>query len=512
MQNLIADFQALTTELATRGPGGSVEFLLEQMEPESARYLRLCAIPHQFDADILRVLAPWLSAIEADEECRQFAELPVVTFTPYGMALHDKARRQLFEQWIGPPINDEFVGASGRLVDYLAFKKETNLSPGLKETLENVWMFHLFGADQVAGFDVFQEQCRKKRRQFQLDECEHLITLVHEYDAVLLPEHHQWLRYHEAKLAADRCQWDRAQKLFSEVLKNDPLPVILQITATNRLGMVHDERRNYGAAIDYYERALKLAQLHPGFEKFTHRILNDLGAAHRDKGNLEAAERIIKQSIDMAQRQGSPSGMAVGYNSLGTLFRKKRETWDAIDAFKKSLEYLKLTNDSLRPAQVYNNLGLVYRELGDWKQSKHFFEQSTEISRQIGDSAGLAKTLNNLIIVYSNLKNTEQAIDAASQAIRLFEEVHDTFNAALTKRNLGKLYRKLRRPEEAIRAFSEAITKFARCNAFGEAAETEQDLIRLQRSGLGPWLLIIGIVGGTILIIGLLFVIAILRL
>ena|SRR5436309_7812104 len=55
-----------------KGPGRSVELLLRQIEPDRARVLRLCAIPHEFDVSILRALAPDLSEEEASKYCDAF--------------------------------------------------------------------------------------------------------------------------------------------------------------------------------------------------------------------------------------------------------------------------------------------------------------------------------------------------------------------------------------------------------------------------------------------------------
>ena len=127
VSNLLADFQALTTRLASEGSAGSVEYLLEQMEPESARHLRLCAIPHQFNQDILCVLNPLLTTTQAKNFCEEFSRLPVVTFNQDGTALHDKARRHLFQKWIGPPTEEEFTAASNRLANY--FEKRNREAP-----------------------------------------------------------------------------------------------------------------------------------------------------------------------------------------------------------------------------------------------------------------------------------------------------------------------------------------------------------------------------------------------
>lgn len=491
--SLLAEFQALTAQLSSTSPDDSVEFLLEQMEPDSAKSLKLCAIPHQIDTDVLQVLDPSLTAEQAAERCDEFAELAIMTFNPDGMALHDKARRQLFEQWLGPPTHPDFPAASGRLVTFFDAKAEATTSAGEVEILRIASMFHLLGADQSAGFDAFQRLCRQRRREFRLDACENLITRVHEYDPVLTPEHRQWLSYHEGKLAADRCQWDRAEEIFKQILNTQPLEPMLEITTTNRLGMIRDEKRDYYGAIDYYQKALDLARAIKDDSRFVHRILADLGAAQRDIGNLDEAKELLIQSIELAKQYDDASGVAAGHNSLGMLYRKEQEPVKAIKAYESSLKHLDQCGDVLRRAQVFNNLGIVHREQGEWKKSKEYFEESSDIARRAGDSIGQAKSLNNLMGIYRNLNENTKAIDAALQSIKLFEEAHDIFNAALTKRNLGRLYRRMKKRDEALQAFQEAIDAFERCKAIDETVETRRDLAHLQdkHNNLAFWIVVL---------------------
>ena len=497
VDNLLADFQDVMARLASEGPGGSIELLLEEMEPESARHLRLCAIPHQFDPEILRVLDPELDSVQAAAFCDEFGTLPVVTFNPDGTALHDKTRSHLFQQWVSPPLNSEFATASRRLFSHFERRLERAAKFSVAANLARVnWIFHLLGADQSRGFEEFQRLCRIKRRQFKLSACEQLIKLVHEYDKVLWPEHAAWLAYHEGKLAADRCQWKEAEALFKQVLERKDLEPHLQVMANNRLGMIRDENRDYYGAIEYFQKALDLAKKIPAGNKIMARIIHDLGAAHRDNGDLETAEMLLTESLRLASVECDNSGLAVGCNSLGTLYRRQHENYQAIDSFEKSLDYLKLSGDAYRPAQVYNNLGITYRDLGDWKMSKDFYDKSLQITRQVGDKMGQAKTQNNLMTVYGNLKQNDQAVTAANDAISLFADLHDTFNVALTKRNLGKLYRRMIDRVAAVRLLREAIEAFDKAGELKEANNTRRDLSALTQKTRSPgfWIAVISVI------------------
>src|SRR5438067_8927853 len=98
MIDLVAKFQQRSDLLAAAaGEGGSVELLLDGLEPEIAHLLRICAIPHQFDPGLLQALGISPDVAHAEQSCDELSKLPVVTFNQDGRALHDKTRGYLFE-------------------------------------------------------------------------------------------------------------------------------------------------------------------------------------------------------------------------------------------------------------------------------------------------------------------------------------------------------------------------------------------------------------------------------
>src|SRR5437868_5550387 len=107
-----------------KGMNNSVELLLQQMEPEAARRLRLCAIPHEFCPSLLQVLEPNLNRSQAEMCCKEISRLSVTTSSGDGLALHEDTRRYLFAQWIALPADAEFIAVCWRLVRYFEAQAE----------------------------------------------------------------------------------------------------------------------------------------------------------------------------------------------------------------------------------------------------------------------------------------------------------------------------------------------------------------------------------------------------
>src|SRR5262249_36892693 len=229
MDKRLEEFQQLLNQISAKGTGAAVDLLLGQMEPDQARCLRLCAIPHEFDIPILHALAPNLTEEQASAYCDAFSKLSLVATCGESHAIHEESRRYVFDQWLDSERQPEFCAASARLSEYfgaLSARLKTETATETSDAVEQAQrkrMFHLIGASRAEGLAEFERICRQRREEMRFGQCETLIKLVHEYDRVLDSLEKAILAYHEGKLAADRRQWRTAEELYNRVLNTPEL-------------------------------------------------------------------------------------------------------------------------------------------------------------------------------------------------------------------------------------------------------------------------------------------------
>ncbi len=506
MDKQLEEFKQLLNESLAKGAGGPIDLLLGQMDPDRARCLRLCAIPHEFNMSILRALAPNLGEAPAAEYYDEFSKLSLIEKRGESLAIHAEPRKYLFEQWLAPQNEKEFALASKRLVDFFAASPtETEKSEAEERTVRNR-MFHLIGATRGEGLAEFERLCRQRREELRYGQCETLIKLVHEYDRILNPLENAIVAYHEGKLAADRGQWSAAEELYGRVLATNQISIDLRTKTLCRLGMVYDSQRQWNSAIAFFKKGLDLADGRPECARqFVHLHLN-LGSTYRDSNNLPDAKRFLERGIALAKQIRDLSSVADGYNSLGALYLKSNDTPNAIEAFETSLKFLDEAGEKFRRAQVFNNLGNAYANAREWQKSEQFFEQSLEIKRQAGDNSGQAMTLNNLVRVHRAQQQNNDAIKASEDAVRLFEEVRDFYNAAVAKRNLARIYRAMENVDLAGKAYEEAAALFARAHDLDQAESTRKEGSQRKR-GI-PWWAIAAVVLFLLLIVAVIILLA----
>src|SRR5438128_2294832 len=306
------ELASLLRDATTATGHGTSTLFLEYLEPDLARSLRLCAIPHEFDPATLQVLQPDLSPQEAQRRCEEMAELSLVAAGAAGLSLHEILRRELFAEWLGREHHLEFTAASRRLAEY--FRALAAGTAGeAKESARRRSMYHFVGADPAAGLEEFQNLFREARNQYRLSDCEILIRLVHEYDPVLGPGPASALAYEESKLAFDRGQWQKARGLLEGIIGSDQADHRLQAKAQVRLGMAFAAQGQRRAAVDAYRRA--------GDVLGQAVTLNNLARAQAQQEQTEAAVATESEAATLFEKAGDHRLAALARRNLAKYYR-----------------------------------------------------------------------------------------------------------------------------------------------------------------------------------------------
>lgn len=480
-------FRELLSALPADPVESSVELLLSQLPGDVATYLRLCAIPHRFDVATLRALGPDVPPEESERLYQALLELAVVGSGGQVARLHDTARGYLFRQWLTPSHRVELTVASRRLVAHFAARQQAASDETEIEQFRYSVMFHRLGADETAGMREFNALFKERRRQFRIGDCERLVKLVCEYEPVLRPESLAVLSYRKGQNAADYRQWAKARQAFQAVLDNPASDADLRIRTHNRLGMLAAAERQHRTAIACFEQALHLAASSGRGARYTHRILRDMGAAHRDLGDLDRAMELLSEAAAGAQEAGDLPGVAACQNSLGMLHQKRHEIAEAAAAFHASATALEQLTLPVQQAKVYDNLGTLHTEVGDWTASMEAYARSLAITRAAGDAFGQAITLNNMARAHQRSRDDAKAVELFEEAGRIFEQVGDHYGAAQVRRNIGRVHARLKRFAQARDAFTLAIAGFGHIGATEEQEATRRELARLERRSSLPW-------------------------
>lgn len=460
MSDLIAQFAAILDQASVAGVG-STELLVRQLGAEG-ELIRRCAITHQFTPEVLRALDPSLDRTGAEQAFHRLARLSLVIRSPDGLALHDRAREELFALWLAPEKRELLREISARLIAYLDPLVQA-AAGAEQEKLIRRRLFHLIAVDQDAGIAAFEEAFEESRDKLRYTACDNVLRMVREYDSILTPANRARVIYREAKLALDRGTADHALALFTAVAAEPSLDLQTRAKALNGIGRAHADRCRWKKAALAFLEALQFADQHADTQEYRCVFLENLAAVYRDTGHVEAAETLLTESARLAAVSPRTEFAASVHNTFGTLYLRGAQPEKAIVSLRESLGHL--PEDDFGRAKVYNNLGLAAMRVPDLAASEEWFQRSLEMKALAGDTVGQANTHINLVRLYREQRNPDKAVAAAAMAADLFSRVFFWKDAGNASAMLTRFYIEANKPAEAAQAMIASIRAYERAHA-----------------------------------------------
>jgi tetratricopeptide (TPR) repeat protein len=458
---------------------------------ESGALLRRCAIPHDFDRALLRYLGN-LTDEEAGERYAQFAELSLMQAGDSTLSMHERWRKPLWHWWLDEARRSEFTEINEALVKWFAAPATgTGDDP-----LARRRMFHLIGCRQDEGMEMFQAQFRSARWRRRFAECTLLLSLAHEYDPVLQPRWRTLLKYEEGKVASDLGQWDSAQPLLRAVADSPDADSYLRISAQVRVGHALRMTGRAPDAVTLLEGIQARVAVEPGAARSTSRVLQELGEAYRDVGQINEANKTLTAALAAADSDEEDTDVAGILNSLGRVQLKLLETDKAISSFQASLAHLKRIDDAVRAGGVLNNLGLAQLERTDWRGAEATLGESLDAKRAAGDVPGQATTLLNLSKAQAAQERLQEARASAEKAASSYEAAGDARGRARARLALARLLRRSDRKDESAALLRGVIAEAQAAGDANIAAEASAELAvgaRTRRMPWWGWALIVGV-------------------
>eukprot|EP01006_Ploeotia_vitrea_P056192 TRINITY_DN68074_c6_g2_i1.p1 TRINITY_DN68074_c6_g2~~TRINITY_DN68074_c6_g2_i1.p1 ORF type:complete len:438 (-),score=64.68 TRINITY_DN68074_c6_g2_i1:104-1417(-) len=176
---------------------------------------------------------------------------------------------------------------------------------------------------------------------------------------------------------------------------------------------------DYTGQLEYYTGSLKLLQNLLDDKTQECEVLNTVGMAHREMGNLEEAEKFSRQSNEGYTKLGNKWGQAHSLNNIGVVLWFKGDCpQEAVTTHQKVLELRREIGDTRGIASSLGNLGnLKLFDLGEYKESLQLHKEALQLREQLGDKWGIAGSnvsLGTLAIKMSDLPEALARLNASA--------------------------------------------------------------------------------------------------
>jgi predicted ATPase len=171
------------------------------------------------------------------------------------------------------------------------------------------------------------------------------------------------------------------------------------------------------------------------------RILFAAGVLAGAQSDYAAAEKLLKESLEIARSLEDKRSLAVSLNALAVVMRDKGDLVVSAAMFEESLALWKELGDGLAVARGLSNLATVAKSQGNHGQASALYEECLAIFREVGDRTGIAWALNHQGDVLREQGDVATARSLYEQSLATFRELNDRWGIAGSLADLGNLTR-----------------------------------------------------------------------
>jgi tetratricopeptide (TPR) repeat protein len=225
----------------------------------------------------------------------------------------------------------------------------------------------------------------------------------------------------------------QARDLWSWVSHNFEF-VSEQATALAGTKDVYAGKTSMAGNLDVHEKRFRIAELEqrladigdlPKRQLTEHALvwLNELAYLHHSLGDLDKAEKMLNQALEIHEKLGRLEGMASQYGNLGLIHRTRGDLDQAEKMLNQALEIHEKLGLLEGMASDYGNLGLIYLTRGDLDQAEKMLNQALEIHEKLGLLEGMANQYGNLGLIYKQRGDIAKAREYWGKALDLFQKI-----------------------------------------------------------------------------------------
>lgn len=186
-------------------------------------------------------------------------------------------------------------------------------------------------------------------------------------------------------------------------------------------------------------------------------ILFDLGALHRDRGELDEATAVLGESLTKFDEAGDRHGRGLALIGMGVI-KRNLEEWDVSAALlRESAEIMRACGDHRVAAQALRSLGIVLGAQGENNEAEQCFISAGAEFRTLGDRRATAYNDRNLGDLYRRTGRLDEAFSCFERSFVVCVAIGDRRGQAHALQGSARILAKRAKVGEAVGKLNEAL-------------------------------------------------------
>jgi eukaryotic-like serine/threonine-protein kinase len=260
-------------------------------------------------------------------------------------------------------------------------------------------------------------------------------------------------RLHLAELLIDTGELEEAAKRLHELTETEPQNAKAWFLL-GRIAIVSGQPDR--AAEDYLVRALVIEN-RTGSIQGRGDVINALGIAHMQLGDLDLATSYLEQAIDLRRRIDDHRGEAATRANLAHLAMLRGDLARANDELAMAIAAREALGDRVGMADLFSQKGVLAEEVGDFPTALEHFREALRLHEALGVTGALADSHNNVAFAHFMLGRYDNARQFNRAALQQLEGDGRRASRIMALETQGYLESVRGQWDAALRAFLESL-------------------------------------------------------
>ncbi|MDP5082069.1 MAG: tetratricopeptide repeat protein [Winogradskyella sp.] len=226
-------------------------------------------------------------------------------------------------------------------------------------------------------------------------------------------------------------------------------------TCYDIIGTINNYQGNYDKSIEYYSKAIKIAES-KGDKLKASNYLSNIASIYSVKGDYDKALEYYKESVVKYDSLKSAKKSTIQRNNMSIIYMRQGKYLEALENFQLCVQQFRNDGNKIGEAGALLNIGIVYSKLDEPEKSLVYQLEALNINRELGNDREVSKGLINLGNYYVVIKEYKKALTYFNESLTICEKINDTQGKFYAYQNIGSLYTK-------TKEFDLALTNFKKC-------------------------------------------------
>ena len=152
-------------------------------------------------------------------------------------------------------------------------------------------------------------------------------------------------------------------------------------------------------------------------------LMHNFGVLQQERGNYEAALDYYQRSLKIAEEIGDVAGVANSLHQIGRVQQERGNYEVALDYYQRSLKILEELGDVAGVASSLHNIGRVQQARGNYEAALDYYQRSLKIAEEIGNVAGVATSQGQIGKLLAETGHYAEAFGLLLNALGVFRQL-----------------------------------------------------------------------------------------